>query len=361
MSTSPPEVSPPPLKYRRVESGQPSSSAGPSPPCRKAAQDQTILRILSWNINGITTFLPTDTPSITNYFASASGVYKSRLDKAPQTCLRECLRRWEWPDIVALQEVKIAQTDDKTQAAVRRNVNTPLNPNVNDDAMSPPYDAHFCLPRDKHNATGFGGKVHGVCTLVKRVIADAKFKTFEWDLEGRLSVCEISNLQVVMINVYAVNGTDYDYHDSKTGKVIGTRHDRKREFHTLLAIEVKSYEIKGWHVVVAGDINISRTKNDSFPKLRMSEEHVRNRADFEQKFIVQLGMIDTFRLLHGDQKKYTYRPPNKPWGTGGDRVDMILATKGLEGRIRQADILDTEEERGPSDHVPHFVELHLGD
>lgn len=165
------------------------------------------------------------------------------------------------------------------------------------------------------------------------------------------------------MNVYAVNGTMNDYRDPATGKVVGSRHDWKRHFHSLLRDEIRRYERKGWDVVVAGDMNVSRSPIDSFPQLRMGGEHVRSRADFEEKFMRGLGMVDTFRLVQGQRRKFTYRPRNKPWGEGGDRVDLILVTEGLEaqGRVRGADVLDREEERGVSDHVPLFVELGIGD
>ena len=359
MSTQPPGISPPPLKRARVSLPLTSSSVEPPSIGKKISHDAAVLRLFSWNINGITPFLSAETPRITNYFSSASTKLDKGSGRFPTASLRDCLRRWEWPHVVCLQEVKIASSDLKTQAAVRRSVNTLLDGEVDEDITRPLYDACFCLPQDKHNATGFGGKMYGVCTLVKRGFKDTNFKTVQWDLEGRVLIYEIPSLQVAAINVYAVNGTDYDYRDSKTGKVIGTRHSRKREFHTLLADEVRKYELNGWLVVLAGDINVSRTKNDSFPQLRMGEEHVRNRVDFEEKFMVQLGMFDTYRFSNNETRKYTYRPPNKPWGAGGDRVDMILATRGLECRISKADILDTETERGPSDHVPHFVELNI--
>ena len=204
--------------------------------------------------------------------------------------------------------------------------------------------------------------MYGVCTFIRRDVPEPVTKTVEWDLEGRVSLVEISQWRVMVVNVYAVNGTTNDYRDSATGKVLGDRHDRKRIFHSLLCDEIRRYEDSGWDVVVAGDINISRTHIDSFPQLRMGEEHVRNRADFEEKFIKNLGMVDTFRLVHGEQKKFSYRPRNKPWGAGGDRVDMILVTKGFktQHRMREADILDSEEERGPSDHMPLFVQLDIG-
>ena len=359
MSVRAPTVSPPPSKRRRVSPSLSSHAVEPPFAPDKPFQDGTILRLYSWNINGISPFLPADTPSIINYFASSSATPNPQVSRFTTPSLRNSLRNWQWPHIIGLQEVKIAQSDSKTQAAVRRSVNTVLEGEADEDHTRPLYDAHFCLPRDKHNATGFGGKIYGVCMLVKQSQPDMRVKTVEWDQEGRVLICEIPGLQLVVINVYAVNGTEYDYRDPETGKVIGTRHSRKKEFHTLLANEVRSYEMNGWQVTVAGDINISRTRMDSFPQLRMGEEHVRNRADFERKFMVQLGMLDTFRLINGEQKKYTYHPPTKPWGAGGDRVDMILATKGLKGKISKADILDTEAERGPSDHVPHFVEFHF--
>ena len=359
MSTQTPSISPPPHKRRRVSLDLSSSSVDPPSTRDTISQDEIILRFYSWNINGITPFLSADTPVITNYFASTSAILNKEVSGPSKPSLRDCLRRWQWPQLIGLQEVKIALSDSKTQAIVRRIVNGPLDDEASDDITRPLYDVYFCLPQDKHNATGFGGKVYGVSTLVKRGIQETKVKTVQWDLEGRVLISEIPSLQVAAINVYAVNGTDYDYRDSETGKVVGSRHGRKKDFHRLLANEVRSYEMKGWHVVVAGDINISRTIQDSFPQLRMGEEHVRNRADFDEKFMVQLGMIDTFRFLNGEQKKYTYRPRNKTWGAGGDRVDLILATKGLEGKISKADILDSEAERGPSDHVPHFVEISL--
>lgn len=181
----------------------------------------------------------------------------------------------------------------------------------------------------------------------------------DWDLEGRVQVIEIPSHGLILYNIYAVNGTTNDYRSPTTGKVIGTRNDRKIAFHSLLANEVAAYGAKGWEAVVAGDINISRTHIDSFPQLRMGEEHVRNRADFEEKFIKKLGMVDTFRLMHGIEKKYSYRPTNKPWGAGGDRADMILVTKGLRESVKMADVLDSELERGPSDHVPLSVELEV--
>lgn len=446
-----PSLSPPPLKRRRISPPQlppqSLSQSSSSPPPRIDASKERVclappdlqrLRILSWNINGIDAFLPTrsrDQKAITSFFPTgrtsktSSRDHKTHSDEtATVPSLRRCLRRWHYPHIVCLQEVKIARSDRKTQDAVREIVNPTLRSNhsenqLSDDEQSgceapeyaveggdgsgPGYDVYFSLSRDKHNARGLrgNGKVYGVCTLVRQDIVcvlqtgtatpeqqlqeqEATTKEVDWDLEGRVLVTLLAysrqnsitipsrRKSLAVFNVYAVNGTTNPHRDSSTGTIIGDRHAQKRRFHTLLASTIKDYQEQGYQVVIAGDLNVSRTPLDSYPSLRLGTEHVRNRADFEEKFMEQgLGMVDSFRHIHGLEKRYSYRPPSRPWGAGMDRVDLILcsntmgSSEGLDGsagswkewRLIDADILDAVEERGPSDHVPLFVDVSSGD
>ena len=102
-------------------------------------------------------------------------------------------------------------------------------------------------------------------------------------------------------------------------------------------------------------MNVSQTTLDSYPHLRIGKEHVTNRRHFADTFIKGkreggLGMRDSFREVQGEERKYSYRPPGKAWGEGMDRVDLILVSEGT--RIKRANILDSELERGRSDHVP---------
>ena len=297
--------------------------------------------------------------------------------------------------------------------------------------LGPGYEAFFCLPTDKVNAKGRGGKgqVHGVCTLVRKrpgigiIMADGAeergvlgrkmiqkdsrsskkpneqeqdhspwtIDTLPWDHEGRILVLTIpfsspspippsstfsnpSHLGLKLLNLYLPNGTSLPYYppppafsssssfpswSSASLSTSPTRHHYKRSFHTHLAHTIQSYEQKGWIVLLAGDMNISRTALDSFPALRMGAEHVVNRADFERKFFcskgkekeggkvggdgdgdggdgLDLDLVDTFRELHPQAKKYSYRPrkEGKEFGGGGDRVDMIIGSRGfVEGSI----------------------------
>lgn len=237
------------------------------------------------------------------------------------------------------------------------------------------YTAHFSLPRDRFNARGFGGKVYGVCTLVRDDLwaheqedAEDLVKEVLWDLEGRVLVTEMPSRKVVVFNVYAVNGTDNPYRATLTGEVVGTRHDRKRVFHSALKRECEVYEVKGWAVVIAGDMNVARSALDGFPGRRMGEEHVTNRKDFEENFMEVrerggLEMVDTYRALHGEERKYSYRGRGGEWGSSCDRVDLILLSRSAfareRGGLAEADILDEEAERGPSDHLPLYITIDI--
>jgi exonuclease III len=313
------------------------------------------------------------------HLSGASHINPAPVVPAGRSPLAVCLERWKYPSVVCLQEVKISPTDTKTQQAVRQAVKH-CHSRADGDDNEVGYTAHFNLPRDKFNARSFGGKVYGVCTLVRNDLpgthdVSAQIKMVNWDLEGRVLLLELPEEKLVVLNVYAVNGTENPYRDPQTGTTIGTRHDRKRDFHTELVRECKQYEERGWSVVVAGDMNIARSPIDGFPGIRLGEEHVKNRADFERKFMSKnegLGMLDTFRQLHGEERKYSYRSRGVGWGASCDRVDMIMISRqvadtskrGAEAAAEEnwwdlfeADILDEELERGQSDHVPIYATL----
>ena len=292
--------------------------------------------------------------------------------------LRDFLRRNQWPHVLNLQEVKINPSDEATKRAIK----TAVNQNRNDpDDNGPEYDVRFCLPSDKFNARGFGRKVYGVATILRRDFLErdvVRCREVEWDVEGRVLVVETKS-KLAIFNIYAVNGTDNPYKDPTTGLVVGTRHDRKLAFHGLLLEECRKLESLGWNVVLTGDMNISPQPIDGFPKLRTHpEQHVRNRADYNNKFLNShnqngLRAIDSFRHLHPDARKYTWISTTRPWLQSCDRVDHILISKSIVEAASQqsdvetsppskvtlveADVLMTPADRGPSDHVPLYITL----
>jgi exonuclease III len=179
-----------------------------------------------------------------------------------------------------LQEVKIALKDRKTQDAVQNAVNTPLPFERVSRGLK--YDVHFTLPNDPHNARGLcgNGKLYSVCSIIRSDISSTlnltpEVRTVGWDKEGRISIVHLTSttptansplnlaLNLAFINTYAPNGTSNPYHSPLTETILGTRHDRKLTFHKLLIEECLRLEKEGWQIVIAGDMNRWRRRDDN--------------------------------------------------------------------------------------------------
>jgi exonuclease III len=342
-------VSPPLLKRRRVDNDE-------TKPLPSSRSDIDRISVYSWNVNGIQPFIQ---KSITSYFQSKKPPSRQSETHTATASLRDFLRRHGWPTILCLQEVKINPNDDATKLAVQKAVKS-----TTED--EPDYEAHFCLPTDPHNARGFGRKIYGVCTIIRKdFVATYQpiVRSVEWDLEGRIQIVETKEPKLSIWNIYAVNGTDNPYKDSETGAVVGTRHDRKLAVHKHMLDETKLLESQGFGVILAGDMNIARSQLDGHPNLRTSpQQHIINRADFNKNFFDAgegLKATDTYRHIHGDERGYTYYPRGKKFGSSCDRVDLIICSRSLEEKIIDAGVCATEKERGPSDHVPLFATFNL--
>ncbi|KAK4097808.1 DNase I-like protein [Parathielavia hyrcaniae] len=362
------------------------------------------IRIFSWNINGIGPYLPSQSTKITSFF-KPSDPNQQPLPQPKTHGLRAFLSRHGWPEVLFLQELKIQQGDTKTLAALLSSLNTPLHPDDDQLTDSRTYKLDAVLPRDKYNAGGFGGRLYGVGTVLRTDFARshvALVRAADWDLEGRVSIVELS-----------CSSSSSPYRDLHTGGIIQvqarvtptptptaagrraglvhvrTRHDHKLAFHTRLRDECLALERRGFGVVVAGDANVARGPLDGFPGLRtFPRQHCVNRRDFNgrffgagdnwragARFLFQGGVgevvdnsdcldaVDVFRAMHGHERRYTYYPRTKEWGTSCDRVDMVFVSRRLweAGRVVATGILDTPQERGLSDHVPIWVEIALED
>ncbi|KAF2822483.1 DNase I-like protein [Ophiobolus disseminans] len=361
-------ISPPPSKRRKITT-IPSQEPKASIPVPELLPplDADSIHIFSWNINGITPFLQ---KPITSFFKPSKA--QNTKGPTPTASLRTFLHRHAWPSILFLQEVKISPTDTKIQDAVRAAINAKL-PSEENEPHGPTYEAHFTLPTDLHNARGIRGsrKVYGVCSILSTNLRErykVDVRTVNWDNEGRVSVVEIvsQNSKLAIFNIYAVNGTNNPYREPTTGAVDGTRHDRKRAFHRLLMRECVELEREGWSVLLGGDMNVALDARDGYPKLRTWPlEHVGNRVDFKERLLGEGGEGETFkgmdvwRQLHGEERRYTYFPRGREWGTSCDRVDYFVAGRGMweGGLVRGCGILDSEGERGTSDHCPIWVDV----
>lgn len=410
------EISPPPLKRRKVAAVESPQDHRDSPELESMRlKNPHCIRIFSWNVNSIQPFIPASDALITSFFKPVGQTGRREGPETQQAShgnpIRLFLQRHRWPEVVFLQELKISPSDKKTPPALLKLVNTSSG---KDDIPTPAntYTLDCNLPRDKYNARGFGSKLYGVGTLIREDFAAqgvAAVRHAKWDFEGRVTIVElrpghrdtdvattkhivnVGNLKdhvdrpLALLNIYAVNGTTAPYRSPETGKVCGTRHDHKLAFHTRLRDESIELESRGFSVVLAGDLNIARGRLDGHPKLRTSpQQHCVNRADFNTKFFgeednaqaeaytgdgslqgskVKFDGVDVFRALRGKERRYTYHPrAGHDWGSSCDRVDFILVSKTLydSSGVVETDIFDSPQERGTSDHVPLWIEIKLG-
>ena len=235
------------------------------------------------------------------------------------------------PDVLCLQEVRIRAKDADAVAALERAL--------------PGYRCYHSLARDARNVTFRGGRMYGVATYVR-----GRWQAFvpEWDLEGRVVVVKKRGLAIV--NIYAVNGTAKPYYDA-AGRIAGDRHQLKRRFQSSLMDLGRELRRDGG-VIMAGDWNVSRTKQDTYPRLRTEEPHAGARAELNAR-IAEEGFVDIWRERNPKARAYTWFN-KRSRGLDAARVDYILVSEDLVPRVRGAEILDLLPW---SDHAPLTVDV----
>ena len=100
-------------------------------------------------------------------------------------------------------------------------------------------------------------------------------------------------------------------------------------------------------VIVAGDLNETRTASDRLP-LRGSKQEAR----FLGPFLGATGLHDVFRTLHPDEPGFTFSRTEK----GASRIDYILVTQPL---LRQVTSCSTLDPITANDHLPLTAHLQL--
>lgn len=166
----------------------------------------------------------------------------------------------------------------------------------------------------------------------------------DYDFEGRIIRVDFDEISVM--SIYFPSGT--------TG---GVRQDFKYRFlddfyqyaHKLL-LEVPN-------LLICGDFNICHRAIDIHnPKSNANTSgFLPAEREWMENFI-NSGFIDTFRSLHPEPHQYSwwsYRAGSRAKNLGW-RIDYIMASKGLESRIKSADILAGAVH---SDHCPVVVEI----
>jgi exodeoxyribonuclease-3 len=105
-------------------------------------------------------------------------------------------------------------------------------------------------------------------------------------------------------------------------------------------------------VIVAGDWNVSRSAQDTYPRLRTEAPHAKARAELNARIAAD-GFVDIWRERHPATRAYTWFN-RRSRGLDAARVDYVLVSEDLVSRVRGADILDPLPF---SDHAPITCEL----
>jgi exodeoxyribonuclease III len=295
------------------------------------------LTVVSFNVESLAGYLRAPGQAPSRRRAEPAGVIV-----APPT-LETVATELGRPDVLCLQEIRLRPQDAALIASAR--------------AALPGYDCQLALNRDPENGRFRGGRAYGVATYL-RCDLQADHAGLEWDREGRVLVTRLARERLAIVNVYAVNGTSKPYFDHELGRVDGDRHAFKRNFNRRLMAACGELSAQGLELVLIGDWNISRTALDTFPRLRTEEPHALARRLFDEEFIPGLRVVDVFRHLHPDSRRYTWFARGGSAGRlDAARVDFALLSASLLPKVRSADILDDEPMRFGSDHAPLRVVL----
>ena len=314
----------PQAKKSRTQS--PSTVAPPSP--------SGTTKIISWNVEPPVPFL-----ELTARKAGPS----TEKPGSNLSLLRDLIVRHDFPDFVCLQEIRARQTDKEWISSLK------VAPNGNGDG--PQYTTFTSLNRATRGQRHFG-----VVTYAKNAEDIAAAREVDWDAEGRVMILEMKS-GWALVNVYALNGSEYMWRDALGRSPPKTRNERKREFNQLLMEECRAMQARGLRLVLVGDFNISLTELDCIPRLRTEYPHSLARREFTDTFIPVLDVVDVYRILHGDQPAFSWFAKGKPQGADAARVDYALVERPLVDHVVESMYLEAPQERAHSDHAPFVLVL----
>src|SRR6056297_1015412 len=254
------------------------------------------MHIFSWNVNGIRAILRKN--------------------------FKDFLSRYT-PEVLFLQEIKIAQKDIEKEGLEFSGYETYWNP-----AQRPGYS--------------------GTAALVKKDLLKKnplkQVSSIEKDEEGRAQFLEFKDFYLA--NIYFPNA----------GPDLG-RMDFKIKFNNGLLREIKNLE-KNKPFIIGGDYNVAREEID----LARPKQNVGNAGFTEEerawmnKFL-NSGFADTFRKFHPQTEKYTwwtYRAPGAREKNIGWRIDYFCVSDRILKRVQKSEILDNVQ---GSDHAPIKIKI----
>ena len=257
----------------------------------------TDIRLISWNVNGIRAIHK-----------------KGFLDWFNE----------EKADIVCLQETK-AQIDQLPKKLV----------NI------PDYTSYFNSAERK----GYSGVATYTAIEPKEVYSGMGIEKF--DVEGRLQRLDFDGF--TLLNIYYPNGGSGD-----------ERLKYKLDFYDAFLDYTNDLRDKGHNLVICGDLNTAHKEIDlARPK---NNEDVSGFLPIEREWVTKFldnGYIDTFRMLHGDEKdQYTwwsYRTRARERNVGW-RLDYFFVNEEFKDNVKASYI---KSDIMGSDHCPIALEIEI--
>ncbi|HEX3872907.1 MAG TPA: exodeoxyribonuclease III [Solirubrobacteraceae bacterium] len=131
----------------------------------------------------------------------------------------------------------------------------------------------------------------------------------------------------------------------------------KLAFFDAMQARVAELRAAGEQIVVTGDLNVTRDDRDVWdPAAFVGSTHVTPDERARLEGVLEAGdLVDAYRDVHPDDQQFTwwdYRQGHFHRGMGL-RIDYILVSRSLAGRIGQAGIeRDFRKGTKPSDHAP---------
>lgn len=258
------------------------------------------MKLISWNVNGV----------------------RAVLKKGFLEFLKE-----ESPDILCLQEIKIAEKDIALTA-----FDFPDYKEFWCSAKKPGYSGTAILIKEKL----LKGELSGL-TIKNGLGVD------DFDNEGRTQILE--TLDFYLINAYFPNS-----------RADLSRLDYKIEFNEAMWKMAKKLEKKK-PVIITGDFNVAHEEID-LARPKQNEGESGFTAEERESFsdLLKLGFTDTFRSLNPDKIQYSWwsfragaRIRNVGW-----RIDYFCVSAKLKKTLKKAYILDKIT---ASDHAPIGLEI----
>lgn len=260
------------------------------------------LSIATWNVNSV----------------------RQRIEHLERFC------REQQPDVVCLQEIKVA--DDDFPAA---------------DLASFGYP--YC---EVHGQKGYNG-----VAIVSRRPMTAPRRQAWCDREDCRHVA-VTVAGVELHNFYVPAGGDIPDPEQNP------KFAHKLQFLTELAAWAEAEQLATRKAVVVGDLNVAPLEHDvwNHKRLRRSVGHTPREAEHLGRFWAAGGLIDVPRLFVPEPEPlYTwwgYRFPRSYEKDYGWRLDHVLVTPPLRKRLRSLRIVrETRTWPRPSDHVPVVLDL----